>query len=380
MLAKRYEIEAKRPLLDLYSAASVAERIDNAGGLQSLRTQTTDVEDLRLALSETKNARRLCPFNYFAHLSAAQLCWLDAPPNQAAWYLERAERLAQGRSDWLFTIGALQLDAARFDDAWRAWREACQLQPSLADNVFALARGYLSPREALEKLLPSDPEVIAGLAVSLLNDSSDVATRSLYFEKALNLLNTDAHPTAVRLFVRGNALAELGRLEEADGQISQALRDGHARPEWYFELAAVRAALGKRQAADIAYSRYELHEGSSARPSKDYLERATTLIRRLPSPDAAALRRCADFYMELGTPAEAVTLYREVTKLRPSDADAFGGLATSLWQVGKAEEALEAVKTAVALKPTESAWRDLMHVAQESIRKKAADEKTEADK
>lgn len=373
LLAKRFELETGLTTSQVYTAAALCERIQNRPQLEELRRNPAVVAYLMPALDECRKAGLLCPLNYFAHLLAAQLSFLHAPPDFSDQHLARAERLAQGRSDWLYYLGKLQLDAANLDAAWSDWRQACALQPSLTDSVFPVVLEFLSPQDALKRVVPDDPETIVRLARNFLNTPHHAAARKEYFRQALGSLSAVSNTTPAFQFLRGFCFAELGRLEDAETDVSEALRGEIAEADWYFELAAIRAALGKRQAADVAYARYELLLGSAALPLKTCLASAAKLLRQRQPLDAESGKRCGELYLEIGEPNEARRVFSETIRESPNDAEAYGGLAASHLRIGDAEKAVEAATRAVSLNPTNDAWRRLLELAQEAVRKNSQD-------
>lgn len=374
LLVKRYELATGITGFQLYAATALAERIGNEAQLAEIRRDPAVVAYLQPAWEECRRARDLCPFNYYAHLLGAQLAFLHAPADSDVGHLERAERLAQGRGDWLTLIGQMHLDAARTDAAWRAWRQACVLAPGAAHGIFPAVLAYLSPREALQRVVPAHPETIVRLARDYLNAPHQGSDRKLYFEAALDLLSSARTVAPAFRYLRGVALAELDRLEDAETEVSEALRNQLAQGDWYYELAAIRAALGKRQAADIAYARYALLLGRHARPENAYLEFAAALLRARAVTDPESRQRCGDLYFEVGRPEDAVRLYREAVRADPENAEAYGGLATVLLRSGDLEGAATAAQRAVEIAPANTTWRRLTEDVQQATKRKQQQE------
>ncbi len=371
LLAERYARGRDRSLLQVYADACLTERIGNQAGLESLRGSELAKAYLRPASDECRRARALCPFNYFAQRLAAELCFVDESPTVDAWYLERAERLAQGRSDWLLVLGAMQLDAARPERAWADWRRAWELRPNLGETVFPLVLSYLEPLQALEKVVPDDPMTIIDAARRYLVEPEHAVARREYYRKAILKLYPAQLVDARSELFRGIALAETGNLEEAEASVSAALRDERAASEWYLELAVVRLAMGKTEAADVAFERYRLLLGDAAVSKEVYRRRAAELLQYQEPPDQAGLRRCGELYLQIGAVQEAVDAYRRATQRRSDDPEAFGGLANALLRQERPVEALAAARQALALQPTNLRRQDFV-VELETAVKKAA--------
>lgn len=368
--AKRYQLESGRSALQLYAAAALAERIGNATELRRLREEPASQRFLIPALEECRRAQAACPFNYFVHLLTAQLCFLDGPPEAAEAALERAERLAQGRSDWLYLLGAMQLEAARPAAAWKAWRRACELRPGLCEQAFPIAESFLGSAEALQRVVPDNPRIIIELVDRHLSDRS-MKERSRYYLKAVELIEATEKQSPELSLLRGIALAELGKLDAAETAIAQALREDQARGEWYFELACVQAALGKTTLADIAFSRYELLTGYHGKTAATYKRRAADLIRNRPQHEPDDWKRSGELYLAAGATAEAVAVYRQAVAEFPLNGATHGGLATALLTAGDAKGALESASQAIALEPHQQAWDTILRRAKEAVAAKS---------
>lgn len=363
--AKRYELTSGRSTLQLYAAAALAERIGNAAEIQRLRAESAAQDFLVPALAECRRAQAACPFNYFVHLLTAQLCFLDGPPEAAEAALRRAERLAQGRGDWLHLLGAMHLEAARPEQAWIDWRRACELKPGLCEQVYPIAESFLGSAEALKKVLPNDPQEIIKVAERYLSDRS-TEERSRYFLKAVELIEATAAPSPLLTLLRGTALAELGKLEAAETAIAQALRDPQARGEWYFELACVQAALGRTTLADIAFARYELLVGYHGKTAATYKRRAADLIQNRGQHEPDDWKRSGELYLAAGAHAEAVAVYRTAVAQYPLNGATYGGLATALLAIGDPTSAMDAASRAVALEPHQQTWDTILRRAKEA--------------
>jgi tetratricopeptide (TPR) repeat protein len=324
VLAKRYETETGRSTFRLFSETALAERIGNAESLQKLRSEPAAETYLRRAWEESRLACELCPLNYYAHLMAAQLSALFAAGDAESRHMEVAERLAQGRTEWLFLLGGMRFDVAQFDMAWKDWRRACELRGGIIDEVFPLALSYLGPDEALKAVVPEDPEIILRLALGPLA-GYDRATQDKYLGKVLELTEADQKSSRNK-YVRGVALLQLGRYAAAESIIEDALRAADFRRDWYFDLAVARAALGRKDAGDLAYRRYEQLIGPGAKTIADYRSRTAAVLERKPEPTAAELASAGDYYAAAGLPDAAVAVYRRAIAESRENVAAYAGL------------------------------------------------------
>ena len=170
----------------------------------------------------------------------------------------------------------------------------------------------------------------------------------------------------------GIALAELGRLDAAEAAIADALRSKYARAEWYYELAAVRAALGKDTPADIAFARYELLTGHGGYTSAVYHRHAAELLLKSGPQKSDEWKRCGELYLVAGAPQEAAAMYRKAVAAAPTDAAAYGGLATALLAAGDNAEANDAAQKACSFEPHHQPWHTLLRHIQEAADAKKA--------
>jgi Flp pilus assembly protein TadD len=324
LLAKRYELETGRSALALYTEVALAERIGNSQAVADLRSQPAAEAYLKPAWDESRAACGLCPLNYYAHLMAAQLSDLYASADSRDRHLEIAERLSQGRSDWLFLLGAMRFDAAEFDAAWRDWRRSCELRPSVVDEVFPLALSYLGPKEAMRTIVPDNAELALRLALGPLANV-DRAVQDNYLRKVLDLTEADRLSSHEK-YVRGVALLQLGRFAEAEASIADALRGVDFRRDWYFDLAVAHAALGRKDAGDVAYKRYEQLIGPGAKTFADYRSRTASVLERKPEPTGAELACAGDYYAAAGQPDAAVAVYRRAIAQSRENVAAYAGL------------------------------------------------------
>ncbi|MBL9090519.1 MAG: O-antigen ligase family protein [Planctomycetaceae bacterium] len=359
LAAERFRVRTGGNLQQIHAQASLAERIGAEQELARLRELPAVASDLRPALENARLARRLCPYNFFAQVLTGQLCFLDEPALNDGWYFQRASRLAQGRNDWLFQVGGLELDAARPERAWADWRRAWSLRPDHSDDMWRYSRGFITPREALDALIPPDAATVIDVVRRHLNDPADAQYRYDYYDRALALLLESRRSTAQHEYARSVALAGIGRLRDAEGALSGAVRQGGLQEAWYYDLAVLRAALGDEKLAESAYQHYRISLGSSARPPEAYLNEAAELLRDARGFDPALRRRSGQLFLAAGSNAEAAKAFQAVLD-HHADAASYAGLGEALLKLGKPVEAEAAAARAVQMLPTEEAYRTLL--------------------
>ncbi|MBL9081125.1 MAG: O-antigen ligase family protein [Planctomycetales bacterium] len=324
LLAKRYELETGRSTFAIYTEVALALRIGNSQAVTELRAQEAAEAFLKPAWDESRIACGLCPLNYYAHLMAAQLSDLYASTDSRDRHLECVERLAQGRSDWLRLLGAMRFDAAQFDMAWKDWRRACQLSGGITYEVFPLALSYLGPDAAMKSVVPDDPEIMLWMAMGPLNGYSREA-QDKYLQKVIELTENDQRSSRNK-YLRGVALLQLGRYAAAESLIEDALRAADFRRDWYFDLAVALAALGRKDAGDVAYKRYEQLIGPGAKTFADYRSRTASVLERKPDPTGVELACAGDYYAAAGQPDAAVAVYLRAIAQSRENVAAYAGL------------------------------------------------------
>lgn len=161
-------------------------------------------------------------------------------------------------------------------------------------------------------------------------------------QPALALLQLDQAavalpPSPPLQYNRGNALAALGRLEEAAAAYARACE---LRPEFaeaLFNAGNVLRALGRREPALAAYQR-----AAAAAPAL-----------------AVAAHRAGSLLLELGRADEALAALDRALALEPGLAAAHNERGVALHTLGQVEAALAAFDAAIALQPAGAeAWNN----------------------
>ncbi|HEY6553238.1 MAG TPA: sulfatase-like hydrolase/transferase [Vicinamibacteria bacterium] len=164
-----------------------------------------------------------------------------------------------GFFDAQWELGRVLARSGRLDEAARAYRRAMVLSPTLAPGValalaeVSLARGDLQEAMRAAELASGDPTEEARASVV----RAEVDLRQGRFEPALarvrsaedRLKTTGAPPVPGLSFVRGDALARLNRLAEAELALREEVGRFPGEARAYASLALVVALLGRPEEA-----------------------------------------------------------------------------------------------------------------------------------
>jgi Flp pilus assembly protein TadD len=179
-----------------------------------------------------------------------------------------------------------------------------------------------------------------GLALAGLGASSWVQSGVWHNSESLWRSAVTAHPTCARCRGKlGNALLAAGLPREAEAELTRAIALRPERPTAHNSLGALLVAQGRPGEAEAAFR-------EAIRLAPHYAEAVANL---------GALHARQRRYAE--AVAEAVTLFREATALRPAEATFWRNLGQALIEDGKVTEALPPLERAVALRSEGAAER-----------------------
>jgi arylsulfatase A-like enzyme/Flp pilus assembly protein TadD len=173
---------------------------------------------------------------------------------EAVWALRRLLAREPGFFDAQWELGRVLARSGRLDEAARAYREAMRLSPTLAPGVAAaLAEVSLARRDLDEAAraanLASDSDdygraAVVGAEVDLRRGRFGAALDRAE-KAALRLSAEGSAPVAGLAFVRGDALARLGRHAEAEEALREEVRQFPGAARAYASLALVVALQGR---------------------------------------------------------------------------------------------------------------------------------------
>ncbi len=222
--------------------------------------QLTNLADMEYRMGEVDNAR--------AHLEAA----LEADPGN----FETETRLA-----------LIELVDGSVERAAELYEGLVERMPEYAELTnlgvaYLLLQRYADAVEIFERALegaPGSPQNLLNLADARLLSGETQAAMGLY-EKAAEAITQDPDPDAL-LTAKGQALAHLGRQEEAIAAVQSALRLQPDNPQVVYESALVYMLVGEKTSA-LLHARHALELGLEIRwfefawfdPIRDELEGA----------------------------------------------------------------------------------------------------------
>ncbi|HTS02228.1 MAG TPA: sulfatase-like hydrolase/transferase [Thermoanaerobaculia bacterium] len=215
----------------------------------------------------------------------------------AAAYRQALARMPAFLPDISLELASVELRRQNLDEAERLARLAATAVPSRAHELLAsvaLARGNFAAAEAEAAAASSsrNPQPSAILALARVKLREGKAAEALEAVERAQAVAGDKHLGSVYdlEFLRGDALARLNRMDEAEAAFRAEIRAFPAHSEPYANLAVIRFMKGDRSEPDRL-----LAEMVRANPSpRSYLVAARTLEALGEKQKAAAFRSRSD--------------------------------------------------------------------------------------
>jgi tetratricopeptide (TPR) repeat protein len=225
------------------------------------------------------------------------------------------------------------------------------IEPTTGGLLLAESETFVAKEELFERVDSLARRVREGLGESL--GSIEAASRPL-------ARATTASLEALELYSQARTLKSSGELDAASGMLRRAVELDPRFAMAQLELAEVYYRLGDHDRAVECFTRaYDLREEVSERERyliaanyesllENYEEAAQHLkvLVRLYPDDVEAHQALALAYDAVGNPRGAIVELREVLRLDPYAAQAYGQLGLFLAYVNESEEALEVLATA----------------------------------
>lgn len=243
----------------------------------------------------------------------------------------------------------------KYDAAVSSYLQALALRPDNTNTHTNLGYALLSlgkineARICFRRVLEQSPNTArahTGLGLACHNEKSWLDAISLY-QRALNLSPGDI-PTLVHL---GIALQELGRMDEAIVQFSNALR--HTRDSNFQSFILIPPEQPQLTANLLGIACHQLHKLPEA---LSYYNQALSLQPNYP----AALSNYGFALMAQGKPKEATEQFLKAIDLQPDFPEAHSNLGTAFQELGQYSKAEKCFREAVRLQPNYTcAWYNL---------------------
>lgn len=234
--------------------------------------------------------------------------------------------------------------------------------PAYANAVYSSSRS----RERFDELTQAfraepkgdDPELRVGVALYLLGK----------FSEAVETL-AKARDTRTRRFYSAQALAALGRIDDAISELQKAVNKGWDAFEAEMQIGSLRVRAGDLEAAEKILRQHAgagqdrgdwyclqgmIHEAREEREAAlEQYERARTLE---PTHEAATFR-AARLYDMLGDDDQAIDLYEELIGQPVAHVNALINLAVIYEDLGRLEDALNCLRRVLATHPNHARAR-----------------------
>ncbi|MFO8034526.1 MAG: tetratricopeptide repeat protein [Candidatus Bipolaricaulota bacterium] len=234
--------------------------------------------------------------------------------------------------------------------ATESYREALERDPESLSLKVKLAEAYFGDgaydqaRELLQTVLAEDERNVTAMTLlgDVLMDEGDFERALENYEQAY-----ERNPTSEVRLKRAQALAEIGRDDDAKTAFRELVREFPYRPEGYVGLGDIYRAQGEEESA---VEQYRL----GLRQAPD-LETQEAIARRIVElrPDDVDMRfRLAGFLSEQGESTAAMEQYEQILNIDPDSIHAFLGLGGAYVDKGEYDKALEYYEQALAVAQT----------------------------
>ncbi len=334
------------------------------------------------------------PENPWLHAERGQLARATDDLPKAVSAYRRAVELSPNDADLVFNLGEAQQATRALDEAIATYQKALALKPELTGakvnlgkalaekGLFGQAKEVLS---SVNKDSLGDPEAHYNLGVILMREGATTSAVT-EFERALAIapkhapvLNnlgvawdargeekkaleyfkkaTAADPTyAEAFFNQGMSLLKLNQVGQATKAFEQALKlePGSSGP--YVELGGLYLKQGKKDRALEAYKRAVAAAEEEEKKNSGFLQLRKLAATRRTSD---AYRGIALTYLAMGKADEAVAALKTAVEKLPKDASARVALGEAYLAQGNADGAVEQFTERLALEPTTEARLDL---------------------
>ena len=171
------------------------------------------------------------------HYMVAELLASNAPNANDQIYLDRAKTLAPGDASLWYWAGLLDLNNDRKDAACQSWHHSLTLSDVHLNDIIENARGKLTLRDLLEKVLPKRSDILLKVIQRNFLGDDKIKVRNIFLQRAEEFIETTDLPSAEMAYVKGSIYGLQGRTTEAAAELKQAVTFDGSQLNWRFEYA-----------------------------------------------------------------------------------------------------------------------------------------------
>ncbi|MCP4191014.1 MAG: O-antigen ligase family protein [Planctomycetaceae bacterium] len=209
------------------------------------------------------------------HYMVAELLASNAPNVDDQIYLDRARTLAPGDASLWYWSGLLELNNDRKDAACQSWHHSLTLSDVHLDDIIENARGKLTLRDLLEKVLPKRSDILLKVVQRNFLGHDKAKVRNIFLQRAEEFIETTDLPSAQMAYVKGSIYGLQGRTTEAVAELKQAVTLDSSQLNWRFEYAQ---RLLELEELEEALNQVKILQ--SERPSRGVYQRLRKEINR----------------------------------------------------------------------------------------------------
>ena len=202
------------------------------------------------ALENYLQARDRGPLLPGPHLGLALHADHLAPADPASVYLKRVELLAPADPTFWYYCGNLNLRLGHPAEAWKSWRHCLELSDRFLPTILDRSAKFLSTEDLIREVVPEQPRLLREAAIRLYPRPDQARARRPFFQRALELLDSQPGPLAAKdLRMRALLFQGLERSDEAQRTFVEILQKEPLHADWRYEYAEILYQEGRLEEA-----------------------------------------------------------------------------------------------------------------------------------
>ncbi len=334
--------------------------------------------DLTEAIGQLERAVALAPDAIRSLRALANALYQQGDAARALPLFERLVRLDPGASTGWADLGNTLSRLERNGESLEAYHRAAALDPGatgplrLLAQALLRAKDYPGAREALDQVRAREGETceLLNLEGQLVTDQGDMMAAASCFERSL----AQRHDQPAVWNNLGFARFRLGQTAAAIEALRTAVGLEESLADAWFNLGNALESTGDHDAAADSFSRAALHpehrlrslvRGGLSLLAAGRTAEGTTLLQQalVEDPgDRLALDHLAQLHLQAEDFTSALGYLERLSKHAPADDLVLVATANAFLGLGRRAEALDALRRALALNPSNEAARDLVGV------------------